>query len=63
MAESKIYHITADIDRVETSVTVAGRRISVRAALVMAIGAFGSIGLVSLLLPAFGTPRSPSRSA
>ena len=56
MADSKIYHITADIDRVETSVTVAGRRISVRAALLLAVGAFGSIGLVSLLLPAFGTP-------
>jgi hypothetical protein len=56
MADSKIYHITADIDRVETSVTVAGRRISVRAALLLCIGAFGSIGLVSLLLPAFGSP-------
>jgi hypothetical protein len=56
MADPKIYHITADIDRVETSVTVAGRRISVRAALMLAVGVFGSIGLVSLLLPAFGTP-------
>jgi hypothetical protein len=56
MADAKIYHITADIDRVETSVTVAGRRISVRAALLMAVGVLGSIGLVSVLLPAFGTP-------
>src|SRR5262245_62163988 len=56
MSIAKIYHITADIDRVETSVTLAGRRISVRAALMLAFGVFGSIGLVSLLLPAFGTP-------
>ena len=56
MADGKIYHITADIDRVETSVTLAGRRVSVRAALLMAGGALASIGLVSLLLPAFGTP-------
>ncbi len=53
---AKIYHITADIDRVETSVTVAGRRVSVRSALLLAVGALASIGLVSLLLPAFGTP-------
>jgi hypothetical protein len=53
---AKIYHITADIDRVETSVTVAGRRVSVRSALLLAAGALASIGLVSLLLPAFGTP-------
>src|SRR5215471_7816283 len=56
MADAKIYHITADIDRVETSVTVAGRRISVRAALLLAGGVLGSIALVSILLPAFGTP-------
>jgi hypothetical protein len=56
MSDAKIYHITADIDRVETSVTIAGRRISVRAALVMAVGVLGSIGLVNVLLPAFGTP-------
>jgi hypothetical protein len=56
MADTKIYHITADIDRVETSVTVAGRRISVRAALLLAVGALGSIALVNILLPAFGTP-------
>lgn len=56
MEDQKIYHITADIDRVETSVTVAGRRISVRAALLLAVGALAAIGLTSLLLPAFGTP-------
>jgi hypothetical protein len=56
MSNGKIYHITADIDRVETSVTVAGRRISVRAALILTAGTFASIGLSSLLLPAFGTP-------
>jgi hypothetical protein len=56
MSIAKIYHITADIDRVETSVTVAGRRISVRAALLLAAGILASIGLVSLLLPALGTP-------
>src|ERR1700730_9424418 len=56
MANAKIYHITADIDRVETSVTVAGRRISVRSALMLSFGALASIGLVSLLLPALGTP-------
>jgi hypothetical protein len=56
VADDRIYHITADIDRVETSVTVAGRRVSVRSALLMAVGTFGSIGLVSVLLPAFGTP-------
>lgn len=53
--DGKIYHITADIDRVETTVTVAGRRISVRAALLLAVGVLASIGLVSLLLPALGT--------
>src|SRR5262245_26668103 len=56
MTLAKIYHITADIDRVETSVTVAGRRITVRAALLLAVGMLASIGLVSLLLPALGTP-------
>jgi hypothetical protein len=53
---AKIYHITADIDRVETSVTVAGRRVSVRSALLLAAGVLASIGLISLLLPAFGSP-------
>ncbi len=56
MADSKIYHITADIDRVETSITVAGRRISVRAALLLAVGTLGTIALINVLLPAFGTP-------
>jgi hypothetical protein len=56
MADAKIYHITADIDRVETSVTVAGRRISVRAALLLAAGALASVGLIGILMPAFGTP-------
>jgi hypothetical protein len=56
MTSSKIYHITADIDRVETSVTVAGRRVSVRVALLVAIGFLASLGLVSILLPALGTP-------
>ena len=54
--DPKIYHITADIERVETSVTLAGRRISVRAAFLLAVGVLASIGLVSLLIPAFGTP-------
>jgi hypothetical protein len=54
--DPKIHHITADIDRVETSVTIAGRRISVRAALLLAGGAIASIGLVGILMPAFGTP-------
>src|SRR5256884_5117484 len=55
MSDPKIYHITADIDRVETSVTVGGRRISVRSALLLALGTLASIGLVSLLLPALGS--------
>lgn len=50
----QIYHITADIDRVETSVTVAGRRVSVRAAILLTLGVLGSIGLVGLLLSALG---------
>ena len=48
--------ITSDIERVETSVTVAGRRISVRAALILMLGVLLSIGLVGVLQPAFGTP-------
>ena len=56
MASTKIYHITADIDRVETSVTIAGRRVSVRSALLLSAGILGSVGFVGLLLPAFGTP-------
>ena len=50
----QIYHITADIDRVETSVTLAGRRISVRAAILLTLGVLGSMGLVGLLLSALG---------
>lgn len=56
MSDTKIYHITADIDRVETSVTVGGRRIAVRAALLLTVGTLMSIGLVSVLLPVLGTP-------
>lgn len=56
MDDAKIYHITADIDRVETTVTLAGRRVSVRAALLLALGVLSSIGFVSVLLPAFGSP-------
>jgi hypothetical protein len=51
---AQIYHITADIDRVETSVTIAGRRISVRSAILLTLGVLGSIGLVGLLLSALG---------
>ena len=55
MADSKIYHITADIDRVETSVTVAGRRISVRAALLHTTThvAVGNLTAASTLALAF----------
>ena len=51
---AQIYHITADIDRVETSVTIAGRRISVRSAVLLTLGVLGSIGLIGLLLSALG---------
>jgi hypothetical protein len=50
------YRITSDIERIETSVTVAGRRVGVRAALLLLIGLLLSIGLVGLLAPAFGSP-------
>ena len=50
----QIYHITADIDRVETSITIAGRRIAVRAAALLIIGLLGSFALASLLLPPLG---------
>jgi hypothetical protein len=56
MGDPKIHHIAAGLDRVETSVTVAGRRVSVRAALLLAGGALAAIGLASILLAAFGTP-------
>jgi hypothetical protein len=51
---TQIYHITADIDRVETSVTIAGRRIAVRAAAVLIVGLLASFGLASVLLPPLG---------
>ena len=51
---TQIYHITADIDRVETSVTIAGRRIAVRAAALLIVGLLASFGLASLLLPPLG---------
>jgi hypothetical protein len=51
-----IYRITADIERVETSVTIAGRRITVRAALILLVGVLFSIGLVTVLRPALGSP-------
>lgn len=51
---AQIYHITADIDRVETSITIAGRRLSVRAAILVTVGVLASIGLIGLLLPALG---------
>ena len=51
---TQIYHITADIDRVETSVTIAGRRIAVRAAAILIVGLLASFGLASLLLPPLG---------
>lgn len=50
----EIYHITADIDRVETSITIAGRRLAVRAAAVLIAGLLTSFALTSLLLPLLG---------
>jgi hypothetical protein len=50
------YRITSDIERVETSVTVAGRRIGVRVALVLLSGALLSSGLVGILAPILGSP-------
>jgi len=50
------YRITSDIERIETSVTVAGRRLGVRAALLLLVGLLLSIGLVGLLAPALGSP-------
>src|SRR6266849_3192034 len=50
------YRITSDIERIETSVTVAGRRVGVRVALLLLIGLLLSIGLVGLLAPALGSP-------
>jgi hypothetical protein len=50
------YRITSDIERIETSVTVAGRRIGVRAAFLLLIGLLFSIGLIGLLAPTLGSP-------
>ena len=50
------YRITSDIERIETSVTVAGRRLGIRAALLLVIGLLVSIGLVGLLAPILGSP-------
>jgi len=50
------YRITSDIERIETSVTVAGRRVGVRTALILLVGTLLSMGLVSLLAPALGSP-------
>ena len=50
------YRITSDIERIETSVTVAGRRVGIRAALLLLVGVLLSIGLVGLLAPALGSP-------
>ncbi len=50
------YRITSDIERIETSVTVAGRRVGVRVALLLLLGLLASIGLVGLLAPALGSP-------
>src|SRR5260370_42081863 len=50
------YRITSDIERIETSVTVAGGRVGIRAALLLLIGLLLSIGLVGLLAPALGSP-------
>ena len=50
------YRITSDIERIETSVTVAGRRVGIRASLLLLAGLLLSIGLVGLLAPALGSP-------
>ena len=52
----QIYRITADIERVETSVTIAGRRITVRSAFIILVGILLSIGLITVLRPALGSP-------
>lgn len=56
VSDPKLSLITTDVDRIETSVTIAGRRIPVRAALLLAAGGLASIGLVSVLLRTSGTP-------
>jgi len=50
------YRITSDIERIETSVTVAGRRVGIRAASLLLVGLLLSIGLVGLLAPTLGSP-------
>ena len=50
------YRITSGIERIETSVTVAGRRVGIRAALLLLIGLLSSIGVVGLLAPILGSP-------
>jgi hypothetical protein len=50
------YRITSDIERIETSVTVAGRRVGIRAAILVLTGLLLSIGLVELLVPVLGSP-------
>ena len=50
------YRITSDIERIETSVTVAGRRVGIRASLLLLVGLLLSIGLVGLLAPALSSP-------
>ena len=52
----QIYRITADIERVETSVTIMGRRITVRSAFIILVGIILSIGLATVLRPALGSP-------
>jgi len=52
----QIYRITADIERVETSVTIMGRRITVRSAFIILVGIILSIGLAAVLRPALGSP-------
>src|SRR3981081_3389296 len=51
---AQIYHITADIDRVETSITIAGRRIAGRAAAGLTVGLRASFALARLLPPPLG---------
>jgi hypothetical protein len=50
------YRITSDIERVETSITLAGRRLGVRAALILLAGGLLSSGLVGTLAPTLGSP-------
>lgn len=56
IAMAQLYRITADIERVETSVTIAGRRVTVRAAAILMVGLLLSIGLATALRSALGSP-------